>query len=68
MIEWINDLGGLCHDDACCVVVTVAGVRGSAPREIVRQWQPRITLGGLGALIYVKRAPGSTFGGGGMTV
>ena len=34
MNEWLDDLCSLSTDDDCCVVVTVAGVRGSAPREI----------------------------------
>ena len=34
MNEWLDDLCGLSTDDDCCIVVTVAGVRGSAPREI----------------------------------
>jgi xanthine dehydrogenase accessory factor len=33
MNQWIDDLDGLSGDDEYCVVVTVAGVRGSAPRE-----------------------------------
>jgi xanthine dehydrogenase accessory factor len=33
MNQWIDELDGLSGDDECCVVVTVAGVRGSAPRE-----------------------------------
>jgi xanthine dehydrogenase accessory factor len=34
MNKWIDDLHGLVGNDECCSVVTVAGVRGSAPREI----------------------------------
>ena len=34
MNQWIDDLRSLHRDDQKCVVVTVAGVRGSAPREI----------------------------------
>ena len=34
MNRWIDDLHGLCDSDECSVVVTIAGVRGSAPREI----------------------------------
>ena len=34
MNEWLDDLCNLGTDDDRCIVVTVAGVRGSAPREI----------------------------------
>ena len=34
MSRWIEDLCGPHNDDDCCVIVTVAGVRGSAPREV----------------------------------
>jgi len=34
MNKWIDDLYGLSGNDECCSVVTVAAVRGSAPREI----------------------------------
>ena len=34
MNEWLADIDGLGVDDACFVIVTVAGVRGSAPRDI----------------------------------
>ena len=34
MNQWIDDLYNLSCNNECCVVVTVAGVRGSAPREI----------------------------------
>ena len=34
MNQWIDDLRSLYREDQKCVVVTVAGVRGSAPREI----------------------------------
>ncbi len=34
MNQWIDDLYALSGNDECCIVVTVAGVRGSAPREI----------------------------------
>jgi xanthine dehydrogenase accessory factor len=33
MNKWIDDLNGLNGDEEYCVVVTVAGVRGSTPRE-----------------------------------
>jgi len=33
MSEWLVDIDSLDADDACFVMVTVAGVRGSAPRE-----------------------------------
>lgn len=33
MNQWIDDLYELVGNDECCIVVTVAGVRGSAPRE-----------------------------------
>ena len=34
MNEWINDLGAQMDAGNACVLITVAGVRGSAPREI----------------------------------
>jgi len=34
MNEWIDELADLCAADEAAVLVTVAGVRGSAPREI----------------------------------
>ncbi len=34
MNKWIDDLHGVSGTDECCSVVTVAAVRGSAPREI----------------------------------
>jgi len=34
MNEWLADIDSLGADDDCFVIVTVAGVRGSAPREI----------------------------------
>lgn len=34
MNEWIDELGDLCASDEPAVLVTVAGIRGSAPREI----------------------------------
>ena len=34
MNQWIDDLYALSGADECCVVVTVAEIRGSAPREI----------------------------------
>ena len=34
MNKWIDDLHDITGNDECCSVVTVAGVRGSAPREI----------------------------------
>ena len=34
MNEWLDDIDGLGTADEFCIVVTVAGVRGSAPREI----------------------------------
>lgn len=34
MNEWIDELSDLCAADEPAVVVTVAGIRGSAPREI----------------------------------
>jgi xanthine dehydrogenase accessory factor len=34
MNKWIDDLHNLRGDDECCSIVTVAGVRGSAPREV----------------------------------
>ena len=34
MNQWIDDLQRLNRDEQQCVVVTVAGVRGSAPREV----------------------------------
>lgn len=34
MNEWINELADLCAADEAAVLVTVAGVRGSAPREL----------------------------------
>jgi xanthine dehydrogenase accessory factor len=34
MSKWLEDLCDLNNDDERCVVVTVAGVRGSAPREV----------------------------------
>ncbi len=34
MNEWIGELADLCAADEAAVLVTVAGVRGSAPREI----------------------------------
>ena len=54
MSRWIDDLHSL--DDACCVIVTVTGVRGSAPREtgakmIVTDSQTIGTIGG-GQLEY----------------
>lgn len=33
MNQWIDDVYDLVGNDGCCIVVTVAGVRGSAPRE-----------------------------------
>lgn len=56
MNRWLDDLYGLSGDDECCVVVTVAGVRGSAPREtgakmIVTRKETIGTIGG-GQLEY----------------
>ena len=34
MTSWLDDIHGLHHSDECCSIVTVAGVRGSAPREV----------------------------------
>jgi xanthine dehydrogenase accessory factor len=34
MNEWIDDLSEYMRSDNACVLVTVAGVRGSAPREV----------------------------------
>jgi len=34
MNEWINELADLCAADEAAVLVTVAGIRGSAPREL----------------------------------
>ena len=34
MNEWLADIDTLDADDDCFVIVTVAGVRGSAPREV----------------------------------
>jgi len=57
MNQWIDDLYALSSNDECCVVVTVAGVRGSAPREtgakmIVTSKQTIGTIGG-GQLEYL---------------
>ena len=56
MNDWIDDLHELCDADERCVVVTVAGVRGSAPREtgarmIVTRSQTIGSIGG-GQLEY----------------
>jgi xanthine dehydrogenase accessory factor len=34
MNKWLEDLHDLCDNDESCSIVTVAGVRGSAPREV----------------------------------
>jgi xanthine dehydrogenase accessory factor len=48
--QWIDDLHGLVGNDECCSVVTVAGVRGSAPREIGAKMivTARETIGTIG--------------------
>ena len=56
MNKWIDDLYALSGNDECCIVVTVAGVRGSAPREtgakmIVTGFETIGTIGG-GQLEY----------------
>lgn len=50
MKRWIDDLHGLLGNDECCSVVTVAGVRGSAPREIGAKMivTTRETIGTIG--------------------
>lgn len=50
MNQWIDDLHGLVGNDECCSVVTVAGVRGSAPREIGAKMivTARETIGTIG--------------------
>ena len=50
MNQWIDDLHGLVENDDCCSVVTVAGVRGSAPREIGAKMivTARETIGTIG--------------------
>lgn len=56
MNEWIDELADLCAADEAAVLVTVAGIRGSAPREIgakmvVTSTQTIGTIGG-GQLEY----------------
>jgi len=48
--QWIDDLHGLVGNNECCSVVTVAGVRGSAPREIGAKMivTARETIGTIG--------------------
>jgi len=48
--QWIDDLHGLVGNNECCSVVTVAGVRGSAPREIGAKMivAARETIGTIG--------------------
>ena len=50
MNQWIDDLHGLVGNDECCSIVTVAGVRGSAPREIGAKMivTARETIGTIG--------------------
>ncbi len=50
MNQWIDDLHDLVGNDECCSVVTVAGVRGSAPREIGAKMivTARETIGTIG--------------------
>ncbi len=50
MNQWIDDLHGLVGNAGCCSVVTVAGVRGSAPREIGAKMivTARETIGTIG--------------------
>jgi xanthine dehydrogenase accessory factor len=50
MNEWINDLGAQMDAGNACVLITVAGVRGSAPREIGAKMlvTERETIGTIG--------------------
>lgn len=50
MNEWINDLGAQMDAGNACVLITVAGIRGSAPREIGAKMlvTERETLGTIG--------------------
>ena len=50
MNQWIDDLQRLTSDEQQCVVVTVAGVRGSAPREVGAKMivSANATLGTIG--------------------
>ena len=50
MNEWVDELSDLCGSGESAVVVTVAGVRGSAPREIGAKMivTSRETLGTIG--------------------
>jgi len=50
MNEWIDELSDLCAADKPAVLVTVAGIRGSAPREIGTKMivTPTETIGTIG--------------------
>ncbi len=50
MNEWINDLGAQIDAGNACVLITVAGIRGSAPREIGAKMlvTERETMGTIG--------------------
>ena len=50
MNQWLDDLQRLTSDEQQCVVVTVAGVRGSAPREVGAKMivSANATLGTIG--------------------
>ena len=50
MNEWIDELSDLCAADEPAVLVTVAGIRGSAPREVGAKMivTPTETIGTIG--------------------